>query len=142
MLRAVSTMSESNLSLEAINERLAMSPFNRWLGIHAVQASPERAKLRMPWRAELEGGKGMTHGGIFACAIDAGAFAVILAARGQSGPTIDLRVDFHANAIEGDFAITANLLRAGARIATVDVSVHGPAGKLLASGRCVYMAPR
>jgi uncharacterized protein (TIGR00369 family) len=135
-------MSESELSLEAINERIAMSPFNRWLGIHAVQASPERAQLRMPWRAELEGGKGMTHGGIFACAIDAGAFAVILAAKGQSGPTIDLRVDFHANAIEGDFAITANMVRAGARITTVDVSVHSAAGKLLASGRCVYMASR
>lgn len=135
-------MSESTLSLEAINERLAMSPFNRWLGIHAVQAAPERAQLRMPWRAELEGGKGMTHGGIFACAIDAGAFAVILAAKGQSGPTIDLRVDFHANAIEDDFVITANMIRSGARISTVDVTVHSTAGKLLASGRCVYMAPR
>lgn len=130
------------MSLEAINERLAASPFNRWLAIYAIEVSPQRAQLRMPWRADFEGGKGMTHGGIFACAIDAGAFAVILAAKGQSGPTIDMRVDFHANAIEGDFVITADLLRAGSRIATVDIRVHSAAGKLLASGRCVYAAPR
>jgi uncharacterized protein (TIGR00369 family) len=135
-------MSELIMNLEAINERLAASPFNRWLGLHAEQVSPERAQLRMPWRAELEGGKGMTHGGIFACAIDAAAFAVILAAKGQSGPTIDMRVDFHANAIEGDFVITADLLRAGSRIATVDVRVQSAAGRLLASGRCVYAAVR
>jgi uncharacterized protein (TIGR00369 family) len=135
-------MSEPVVSLEIINERLASAPFNRWLGIHAVAVTPQRALLRMPWRAELEGGKGMTHGGIFACAIDAGAFAVILAAKGQSGPTIDMRVDFHANAIEGDFEITADLVRAGSRIATVDVRIHSASGKLLASGRCVFAAPR
>ena len=130
------------MSLEAINARLTSAPFNQWLGIQAVEVSPQRAQLRLPWRVELEGGKGMTHGGIFACAIDAGAFAVILAAKGQSGPTIDMRVDFHANAIEDDFVITAELLRAGSRIATVDVRVHSAAGKLLASGRCVYAAAR
>lgn len=130
------------MSLEAINERLAAAPFNRWLGIHAVEVSPQRAQLRMPWRAELEGGKGMTHGGIFACVIDVAAFAAILAAKGQTGPTIDMRVDFHANAIEGDFVITSELLRAGSRIATVDVRVHDAVGKLLASGRCVYAAAR
>ncbi|WP_129774638.1 PaaI family thioesterase [Peristeroidobacter soli] len=135
-------MSESVLTLEAINERLASASFNRWLGIRAVEASPQRAQLRMPWRAELEGGKGMTHGGIFACVIDVSAFAVILAAKGQSGPTIDMRVDFHANAIEGDFMITAEMLRAGSRIVTVDVRVHSAAGKLLATGRCVYAAAR
>lgn len=130
------------MSLEAINERLASAPFNHWLGIRAMEVSPQRAQLRMPWRAELEGGKGMTHGGIFACVIDVAAFAVILAAKGQSGPTIDMRVDFHANAIEGEFTITAELLRVGSRIATVDVRVHSATGKLLASGRCVYAAAR
>ena len=136
-------MEISALDLQAINERLSGSPFNRWLRIEAVRVvAPGRVELRMPWRAELEGGKEMTHGGIFACVIDAGAFAAILSVKGQTGPTIDMRVDFHANAFAADFLIGAEVIRAGSRIATADVRVHSAAGKLLASGRCVYAAIR
>lgn len=136
-------MEPSPLSLQAINERLTGSPFNRWLRIEGVRVvAPGHVELRMPWRAELEGGKGMTHGGIFACVIDAAAFASILSVKGQTGPTIDMRVDFHANAFEGDFSIEAKIVRAGSRIATADVRIHDMGGKLLASGRCVYAAAR
>lgn len=133
-------MDEPVANLQAINARLRASPFNLWLGIEATAATRSEVLLRMPWRAELQGAPGATHGGIFACIIDAGAFAVLLAAQGDTGPTIDLRVDFHANVAEGEFAITARLLRAGARISSVEVYVHGAAGRLLASGRCVYIA--
>jgi uncharacterized protein (TIGR00369 family) len=136
-------MESTALNLQDINERLSGSPFNRWLRIEAVRVvAPGRVELRMPWRSELEGGKEMTHGGIFACVIDAAAFAAILSVKGQTGPTIDMRVDFHANAFESDLVIDAEVVRAGSRIATADVRVHSPAGKLLASGRCVYAAAR
>jgi len=82
----------------------------------------------------------MTHGGIFACVIDAAAFAAILSVKGKTGPTIDLRVDFHANAFDAEFSIDAQVIRAGSRIATADVRIFGASGKLLASGRCVYAA--
>jgi uncharacterized protein (TIGR00369 family) len=128
-------------SLQAINERLTGSPFNRWLQIEATRiVAPGHVELRMPWRAELEGDKGMTHGGIFACVIDASAFVAILSVKGQAGPTIDMRVDFHANAFDAEFNIEAHVIRAGSRIATADVKVFGASGKLLASGRCVYAA--
>lgn len=134
-------MDQSAPSLQAINERLTRSPFNRWLQIEATRVvAPGHLELRMPWRAELEGGKGMTHGGIFACVIDASAFAAILSVKGQTGPTIDMRVDFHANAFDADFNIDAQVIRAGSRIATADVRILGASGKLLASGRCVYAA--
>lgn len=84
----------------------------------------------------------MTHGGIFACIVDVAAFAAILSVKGQTGPTIDMRVDFHANAFDGDFVIEAQVLRVGSRIASADVKINDAAGKLLASGRCVYVAAR
>jgi uncharacterized protein (TIGR00369 family) len=135
-------MQQPMLDLPDINRKLSASPFNRWLGIEAVAASGSAVELRVPWRTELEGGKGMTHGGIFACVIDAAAFAVMLASRGETGPTIDMRVDFHGNAIAGDFVVKAELLRAGSRISSADVRVTSAAGRLLASGRCVYIAAR
>lgn len=128
------------MSLESVNERLRASAFNAWLGIEAMAVGAREVRLRMPWRPELEGGKGMTHGGIFACMVDIAAFAMLLAARGGAGPTIDLRVDFHRNALGGEFLITSRLVRAGSRIATVDVRVEDAGGQLLASGRCVYIA--
>ncbi|HWK51300.1 MAG TPA: PaaI family thioesterase, partial [Steroidobacter sp.] len=72
--------------------------------------------------------------------IDASAFAAILSVKGQTGPTIDMRVDFHANAFDADFSIDAQVIRAGSRIATADVRILSASGKLLASGRCVYAA--
>ncbi|MBL8270341.1 PaaI family thioesterase [Steroidobacter sp.] len=136
-------MESSALDLPAINQRIHASAFNRWLRIEATRiVVPGQVELRMPSRAELEGGQGMTHGGIFACIVDVAAFAAILSVKGQTGPTIDMRVDFHANAFESDFIIEAQVLRAGSRIATGDVKINSVTGKLLASGRCVYVAAR
>jgi uncharacterized protein (TIGR00369 family) len=122
-----------------INHHIRQSAFNVWLGVEAIEASATEAKLRIPWRAELGGSPGMTHGGIFACIVDIAAFAGIFAATGRSGPTIDMRVDFHANAAGGDLIAVSRVVKSGQRISTGEVSIYDATSRLLATGKCVFI---
>ena len=121
-----------------INAFIRKSAFNRWLGIEVTHADASEARLRIPWRPELGGAPGMTHGGIFAVIVDVAAFAAIYAASGSLGPTVDMRVDFHANAPGGELLAIARTLRAGKTILTGEVSIYDERKRLLASGRGVY----
>ena len=80
----------------------------------------------------------MTHGGIFAVIVDVAAFAAIYASSGNLGPTIDMRVDFHANAPAGELLAVARTLKSGKHILTGEVSINDERNHLLASGRGVY----
>jgi acyl-CoA thioesterase len=122
-----------------INRHIRKSTFNVWLGIEAIEASTTEVKLRVPWRPELGGAPGMTHGGIFACIADVAIFAAIYAACGKSGPTIDMRVDFHANAAGGELLAVARTVKAGQRILTGEVSIYDDRQRLLATGRAVFI---
>jgi uncharacterized protein (TIGR00369 family) len=121
-----------------INAFIRKSAFNRWLGIEAVHADASEARLRIPWRPELGGAPEMTHGGIFAVIVDVAAFAAIYASSGNLGPTIDMRVDFHANAPAGELLAVARTLKSGKHILTGEVSIYDERKRLLASGRGVY----
>lgn len=121
-----------------INAFIRKSAFNRWLGIEAVHADASEARLRIPWRPELQGAPEMTHGGIFAVIVDVAAFAAIYASSGNLGPTIDMRVDFHANAPAGELLAVARTLKSGKHILTGEVSIYDERKRLLASGRGVY----
>jgi uncharacterized protein (TIGR00369 family) len=121
-----------------INAFMRRSAFNRWLGIEAIHADPSEARLRIPWRPELGGAPQMTHGGIFAVIIDVAAFAAIYAASGNLGPTVDMRVDFHANASPGELLAVARTLKSGRHILSGEVFIYDEGKRLLASGRCVY----
>lgn len=135
-------MSATPLSVEAIQQRLAHSPFIDFLGFEVLSVAPEKGELvmRLAMRPELERGKGsgQWHGGPIAAAIDTvGDYALIMSL-GRPLPTVNFRVDYLRPAINTALIITARVRRNGRSVGVVDVDVNDEAGTLLAIGRATY----
>jgi uncharacterized protein (TIGR00369 family) len=52
-----------------------------------------------------------------------------------------LRVDYHAAAMPGDLTVKGRVVKAGGQLSTAEAHVYDGGGKLVASGRGVYLMP-
>lgn len=77
------------------------------------------------------------HGGIVASLIDAAAYNAVALHLERATPTLDLRVDYLRPAVP-PLVARARVLRAGRRVATVDVRVEAEGGRLVAAGRGTF----
>lgn len=119
-----------------------MVPFNRLLGLRAVEVTEGRCVLRLPVRPDFTGDprRPALHGGVISSLIDTagGAAAWSTLGDGESVSTVDLTVDFlEPGRPEGELLATAELLRKGNRVCHVRVSVTQD-GRRVADGRAVY----
>ena len=131
---------------ESVVRRLQPAPFWDHVGAALVDASPGRAVVRIPRRAEFgrsgEAG-GSAHGGIVAAALDMAASCAMLTMLGEGDgrrATVDLSVHYLAPA-NGDLVATATIRRSGGRIATIDIELESE-GVLAALGRATFMIIR
>ncbi|WP_151446715.1 PaaI family thioesterase [Lacisediminimonas profundi] len=124
--------------LQAIVDR---SPFNRWLGMTVESVSEESILLRIRWREELISSpeRQSTHGGILATLIDTSGDYAVAARIGRALPTVDLRVDYHRTATPGDLLAEARVVNLGGTLATADSRITDLSGRLIASGRGLYL---
>lgn len=133
-------MSPPVLTVAEIQAFCDRCPFNVWLGIRIVGAEATGIELEVPWRDELVGSPDLRtmHGGVLAAIVDAAAGLSLLAILGRPGPAIDLRTDFHRPVRSGTLRARGKVLRAGRSITSVEAFIDDDAGRLVASGRCVY----
>ena len=130
--------------------------FNQVLGLQLGEVSPSHVTARIAMRRELIGhyAHGRIHGGVISAALDAmGGLAVMAAigARHMDEPphkrlerfgklgTIDLRVDYLRPGIGDWFALRAEVLRLGSRVASTRMEFCGADGKLLSTGSAAYI---
>ena len=130
--------------------------FNRVLGLRIGEVTGEAVNGSIEMRDDLIGhyGHHRLHGGVISAGLDAmGGLAVMAAigARHMDEPplqrlhrfgklgTIDLRVDYLRPAIGERFALRAEVLRLGSRVASTRMSFSGADGKLLATGAAAYI---
>lgn len=115
-------------------------PFNRWMGMRALAATPEHVELSVVWREEFVShpGRQSTHGGVISGIVDAAADYAVALHVGEPVPTVDLRIDFHRTATPGNLRARAKLIHLGGTLATAEASIYSQDGKLVASGRGVY----
>jgi uncharacterized protein (TIGR00369 family) len=129
------------LNKEELQARLLKAPFHQWLGLSVEDVTPDEITVRARWREEFvvnaEGG--YTHGGILATLIDVVADYALAARLGRPFPTVDLRVDYHRPAMRGDLICKAKILRVGGQVSSAEASIFDSGGRLLASGRGVYL---
>ena len=139
-------MAEANYTMESLEQRLAVGPFNRWLGFKVLKMDDSGLELKATWREEWVVGieRGYTHGGILASIIDVAADYAIAVQLGRPVPTIDLRVDYHKAAMPGDLIAKAKVVRMGGQYSTAEAYVYDQDGALVASGRGTYftIAPK
>ena len=133
-------MAEAHFTMESLEQRLAVGPFNRWLGFKVLKMDDSGLELKVTWREEwvVNADRRYTHGGILAAIIDVAADYVIAVQLGRPVPTIDIRVDYHKAAMPGDLIAKAKIVRMGSQYATAEAYVYDQEGALVASGRGTY----
>ena len=130
--------------------------FNQVLGLKVTSIAADHACGRIDMRRELIGhySHNRIHGGVISASLDAmGGLAVMAAigARhmdetpaqrlhrfGKLG-TIDLRIDYLRPGIGEHFALRAEVLRLGSRVATTRMEFVGADGRLLSTGAGAYI---
>jgi uncharacterized protein (TIGR00369 family) len=129
------------LTFEELEPLVTGSPFHRWLGVRLESVTAEAVELSLPWREEFVSHPQIryTHGGILAAFVDLAADYAIAARIGRGVPTVDLRVDYHRAAMPGALRAVAGVIRLGGTLATAEARVSDEAGRLIASGRGVYL---
>jgi uncharacterized protein (TIGR00369 family) len=130
------------LTAAQLQERLAVSPFIRALGLIVTEAdaAAQIVTMRLEMQPEFEriAGSGQWHGGPIAAAIDTvGDYALVMSI-GRPLPTINFRVDYLRPAVHTALTLTARVRRAGRSVGVVDVDVFDAKGALLAIGRATY----
>lgn len=133
-------MAEAHFTPATLEQRLAVGPFNRWLGFKVLKMDDSGLELQATWREEwvVNPDRRYTHGGILAAIIDVAADYVIAVQLGRPVPTIDIRVDYHKAAMPGDLIAKAKVIRMGGQYSTAEASVYDKEGALVASGRGTY----
>src|SRR5579863_2456336 len=135
-----SDLMPNDLTHEQIQALVTRAPFHQWLGLTVVEATDDSIEIRAKWREEwvVNTEQGYTHGGILAALIDLAADWAMVKQTGRGVPTIDLRVDYHRPAMQGDLVAHGKVVRAGGQFATAEARIFDLHGKLIASGRGTY----
>ncbi|MBX3607575.1 MAG: thioesterase family protein [Piscinibacter sp.] len=138
---------------EIFEERIV---FNRLIGLRIDAVAAEGVSGHLPMRHELIGhyAHQRLHGGVISAGLDAmGGLAVMAAigARHLDEPpaqrlqrfgklgTIDLRIDYLRPAVGERFALHAEVLRLGSRVATTRMELRGAQDRLFATGAAAYI---
>lgn len=128
---------------EEVEARLLRGPFHEWLGLKVIGVSEGGIELSATWRPEwvVNPDGGYTHGGILATLVDLTADWALVSVTGKGVPTVDLRVDYHRAAMQGDLRCVGTVVKTGRTLSVAEARIFNGKGDLLASGRGVYMMP-
>lgn len=152
--RSAAEQRRLDAALTELFERLVS--FNQVLGLKVAHLGPAGAQLRFGMRPELVGHyqHGRLHGGVISATLDAMAGLAIMVALGEKHPeesadqvmhrfsrlgTIDLRVDYLRPGIGKHFTASAEVLRLGGRVGTVQMRLVNDEELLVATGAASYM---
>src|SRR6201996_3681888 len=132
------------LTKEQVEALLLRGPFHQWLGLTVEEVGEDSIRLKATWRPEwvVNADRGYTHGGILATLVDLTADWALVSRTGRGVPTVDLRVDYHRAAMQGDLTCVGKVIKFGGQICVSEAQILDASGKLLASGRGVYMVPQ
>ena len=133
--------SDTRLTKEQVEALLLRGPFHQWLGLSVISVGAGAIELTATWRPEwvVNADRGYTHGGILATLVDLTADWALVSKTGRGVPTVDLRVDYHRAAMPGDLRCVGTVVKFGGQISVAEARILDGDGKLLASGRGVYM---
>ena len=130
------------MQVQELQKTLMASPFHRWLNLSITTIDDEGVELIMPWKEDLVSNVKLhaVHGGILASLIDLSGLYAIRARDVVVGATADLHVDYHRTATPGTLRVRSRVLKLGRRTSTAATEIFSEEGKLLASGRGLYIA--
>jgi uncharacterized protein (TIGR00369 family) len=115
-------------------------PFVEELGIELTAAADGHAagRLELATRHTSNERTGVVQGGVTYSLADTVGGAAVFSVVGTSTPTIDMRIDYLAPATGSELHASAETVRVGSGVATVNVTVTDESGTHIAACRGVY----
>jgi uncharacterized protein (TIGR00369 family) len=132
-------MTRAALDFAALEARLDLSPFHRWLALRLESLDAEGVALNCERREEMVGSvhTGALHGGLLGCLVDTAASFAVIARTGQTVATVDYRVNFHRPCHAARIRAEARIVHDGRTLSTVAVRILEGENRLVASGQVV-----
>ena len=131
--------------MQVITGFIPASPMPAALGISLESIDPDRARLALPWSAQLATMDDIVHGGAIATLADTAAMAAAWASdevpEELTGATVSLTLDYLA-AGRGELTADAWVVRRGGRLVYTRIDVRDAAGEVVAAGQAVYSLGR
>lgn len=122
-------------------QRFGQAPFARLAGLVAEDVRADYARMRLPYRPELNQPAGIVHGGAIATLIDTsvvGAIFSTLATLPRRLATVDMHIQYLAPAREHDLIAHAAVTKRGRSTVFLAVEVTTPDGKIIARASLTY----
>ena len=115
--------------------------FPNLLGIQVEELRRDYARLRMPWRSDLNQSQGLMHGGAIATLIDTAVVPAIGTAYADPRPfsTIEMSVRYIQPVRQEDLVAEGWVRRRGKRVVFCEVEVRTAAGVTVATGDLIYV---
>jgi uncharacterized protein (TIGR00369 family) len=115
--------------------------FPNLLGIQVEELRRDYARLRMPWRPDLNQPEGLMHGGAIATLIDTAVVPAIGTAYQDRRPfsTIELNVRYLQPVRQEDLVAEGWVTRRGKRVVFCEVEVRTASAVKVASGNLIYI---
>lgn len=127
--------------IEVVQKAILRAPFHQWLGLKVLAVGADEITLSACWSehwvVKPEGS--FTHGGLLATLVDIAADWSLVATTGRGVPTVDLRIDYLRPAAQGDLTAHGRVIKLGRQFSVAQAEVTDSSGKVLASGRGVYL---
>ena len=124
---------------------LAEEGDQRWfpnlLGIQVEELRRDYARLRMPWRPDLNQPQGLMHGGAIATLIDTAVVPAIGTAYDDDRPfsTIEMSVRYVQPVRQEDLVAEGWVSRRGKRVVFCEVEVRTATAVKVATGNLIYI---
>lgn len=124
-----------------LNEQGDRRWFPNLLGIEVEELRRDYARLRMPWRNDLNQSSGMMHGGAIATLIDTAVVPAIGTAYADDRPfsTIEMSVRYVQPVRQEDLVAEGWVVRRGRRVVFCEVEVSTASGVTVATGDLIYV---
>lgn len=116
----------SHITVQEFNRLVeAESPFGTWLGLRLEDVSPERALVRLPYRADFLRPGNAVNGPVLMAVADYAMYALAMSlwADGEAAVSANINVSFLRRTVGRDLVGEARLLRAGRRLAFIEATV-------------------
>lgn len=130
---------------EALRERLEsigrFAPFPKLVGLRMEEVRKEYARMRLPYRPELDQPAGIVHGGAIATLIDTVVVGTVLSnveAMPRRIVTVDLHVHYMDAAVKEDLIAVGTTRRRGRSTVFLGVDVTTDSGKAIAHAELCY----
>lgn len=115
--------------------------FPQMVGIEVEELRRDYARMRLPWRRELNQPQGLMHGGAIATLVDTVVVPAIGTAYDTPRPfsTIEMSVRYLGPVRKEDLVAEGWVTRRGTRVVFCDVEVRTASGVVVAAGTLIYI---